>query len=126
MLSGQWAAAIATTAAVIVALRADRRSRTTRMDVHVTPGALGEKMKDGPALLISAVNGVFVFLFRSLDDGPCHADEWYEDVAGAERHVAEKLGVEDADWQLLPDPLPGRQHDRIAPVRITWGEGRDT
>jgi hypothetical protein len=64
-------------------------------------------------------SGVFVFLFHTLDDGPCQADEWYEDVAGAERHAAAKLGVEDADWQLLPNPLPGCRHNQIVPVRIT-------
>ena len=30
--------------------------------------------------------GVFLFLFRTLDDEPCEADYWYQDVAEAERH----------------------------------------
>lgn len=53
---GQWAGALATTAAVIVALGADRRARTTRLIVSVNIGALGEKMKGGPAFVIAAVN----------------------------------------------------------------------
>jgi hypothetical protein len=63
-------------------------------------------------------SGVFVFLFRSLDDGPCQADDWYEDVAGAERHAADELGVKAADRQPVPDPQPGCRHDWLAPVRV--------
>ena len=65
--------------------------------------------------------GVFVFLFRSPDDGPCEADYWYEDLAGAERHAAGELGVGDADWQPVPDPLPGCRHDRLASVHVENG-----
>jgi hypothetical protein len=53
---GQWLGAIATFAAVVVALRADRRARTTYIVVGITLGALGEKMKGGPAFAISVVN----------------------------------------------------------------------
>jgi hypothetical protein len=68
--------------------------------------------------------GVFVFLFRSTADGPCDADYWYEDVALAERHAAEALGVGTADWQPIADPRPGCQDDWIAPVRWVPDDGR--
>ena len=53
---GQWLGAIATFAAVVVALRAERRARSTHVVVSVSIGALGEKMKGGPAFVIAAVN----------------------------------------------------------------------
>jgi biofilm protein TabA len=62
--------------------------------------------------------GVYVFLFRSLDDGPCDADYLYEDVAGAALHAAEALGGGAVVWQRVPDPLPGCQDDWLAPVRV--------
>jgi hypothetical protein len=62
--------------------------------------------------------GVYLFLFRSLADGPCDADYWYEDVAGADRHAAQALGAATLDWQPIPDPRAGCQDDRVAPVRV--------
>ena len=53
---GQWLAAIATFLAVLVALRAEWRTRATDIAVRVVMGATGAKMKGGPAFLISAVN----------------------------------------------------------------------
>jgi hypothetical protein len=62
--------------------------------------------------------GVYVFLFRSLDDGPCDADYMYEDVAGAELHAAAALGGGAVAWELVPDPPPGCQDDWVAPVQV--------
>lgn len=67
--------------------------------------------------------GVYVFLFRSPDDGPCDADYLYEDVAGAERHAAEALGGGAVAWRRVPDPSPGCQHDWLAPTRVKRGLG---
>ena len=53
---GQWAGAVATTAAVVVALSAERRARSTKIVLSVTYGATGAKMKGGPAFAITAVN----------------------------------------------------------------------
>jgi hypothetical protein len=63
-------------------------------------------------------DGVSVFLYRSLDDGPCDCDYWYEDMAGAERHAAEAIGVGEAEWRSVPDPHPGCLEDWLAPVRL--------
>jgi hypothetical protein len=60
---------------------------------------------------------VYVFLVRSLDDGPCDADYWYEDIAGAERHATQALAAA-LDWQPIADPRPGCQDDWVAPVRV--------
>ena len=58
--------------------------------------------------------GVYVFLYRSLEDGPCDCDFVYDDIAGAERHAAAALGVGSADWQPVTDPQPGCQDDWLA------------
>lgn len=57
--------------------------------------------------------GVSLFLFRSTDDSPCEADHWYESAADAERAAAEVFGVGPGDWRAIPDPAPGRPHDRL-------------
>ena len=59
--------------------------------------------------------GVFLFLFRTLADEPCKADYWYHDVAEAERHAADELGISANDWRPVPDPEPGRPHDLLSP-----------
>ena len=61
--------------------------------------------------------GVYLFLFRSPDDGPCDADYWHDDVAGAEAHAATDFGIRPSDWRPVPDPRPGCQDDWLAPVR---------
>jgi hypothetical protein len=61
----------------------------------------------------SGDQGVYLFLYRSLDECPSDADYWYEQIKEAERHAAE-FGVTPADWQTVPDPVPGCQDDRCA------------
>jgi hypothetical protein len=61
----------------------------------------------------AGASGVFLFLFRSLADGPCDADYWYEDVESAELHAAE-YGVERSDWQEVSGPAPGSMDDRFS------------
>ena len=61
----------------------------------------------------SGDQGVYLFFYRSLDEGPSDADYWYEQIDEAERHAAE-FGITPADWQKLPDPPPGCQDDRCA------------
>lgn len=80
-----------------------------------TDAAFRRAMVYDPA---DGAGGVFVFLFKSLEDGPCDADFMYEDVASAERHAAEALGGGAIVWQQVPDPLPGCQDDWLAPVRV--------
>ena len=71
------------------------------------------------AMIYDSADGseVSLFLFRSPDDGPCDADYWYEDVAGAEERTAADFGIGDGDWSPIFDPRPGCQDDWLAPVR---------
>jgi hypothetical protein len=62
--------------------------------------------------------GSYVFLFDSLQDGPCIADYMFETVREAERYCLEELGILSSDWQAINDPQVGCQDDWIAPVRV--------
>jgi hypothetical protein len=74
--------------------------------------------------------GVYLFLYRTVEDGPSHADCWFETPAAAVECAESDYGIGPADWQSVPDPLPGCQHDWIAPVRVkrnaegqpVWGQ----
>ncbi len=57
-------------------------------------------------------HGVYLFLFKSVDDSPSDADYWYESIEEAERHAAE-FGICSTDWQPISDPMPGCNDDRI-------------
>ncbi|MCB2380525.1 hypothetical protein LGH70_23225 [Hymenobacter sp. BT635] len=61
-------------------------------------------------------NGVYLFMFDKLEDGPSSGDEWFETVA--EAAAADKYHVTAADWQPIPDPLEHCQQDWIALVRV--------
>ena len=65
-------------------------------------------------------DGVYVFLYNSLDAQICVADEWYEHVIEAtdkwENYVKDKC------WIVIDDPLPNCQDDCILPIRV---KGRD-
>src|SRR5205814_2085572 len=62
--------------------------------------------------------GTYLFLFSTLEDGAGYADYWFESVAAAVDAAREEFGVSSTDWQLIPDPTPGCQHDWIAPMRL--------
>jgi hypothetical protein len=63
-------------------------------------------------------SSVFVFLYDSAKDGPCFADEWYAWLSEAETACESTYGIIATDWTEIDDPLPGCQHDWIAPVRV--------
>ena len=67
-------------------------------------------------MLHDADGGVFCYLYDRLDDHGCWNDAFFADFADAEEYAAE-CGVTEADWQVIPDPLPGCQNDWIEPVR---------
>lgn len=63
-------------------------------------------------------DGVYLFLYRTVEDGPCHADYWFETPAAAVECAEAEFGIGPADWQSVPDPSPGCQDDWIAAVRV--------
>lgn len=62
--------------------------------------------------------GCYLFLYNTLQDSPCFADYWYENVAQAKEDCKVDYGVVDTDWLPIPDPLPDCQDDWIAQVRV--------
>jgi hypothetical protein len=59
--------------------------------------------------------GVYLFVFGSLEDGAADFDNWFATVAEAEASAETEHGVQPEDWQPIPDPAPGEQHDRLPP-----------
>lgn len=103
---GQWAGAIATTAAVIVALRAERRSRMTYITVNVVPGPLDGRKK-GPAFVISVVNqsgrtvildGAGILLPDGRELGPIITDVFRGEIKDLERKVVTYPAEDVAGW----------------------------
>ncbi|RPD49337.1 hypothetical protein DNI29_00605 [Hymenobacter sediminis] len=62
--------------------------------------------------------GVYLFGYNTVADAGCAWDHWFQTVADAEEAALEEYGVPVTDWQPIVDPLPGCQHDWIAPVRV--------
>lgn len=73
-------------------------------------------------VLFEADDGVHLFLSRSVEDRGSFADEWYERVEDARAACRMRFGIAEEAWRTVPDPMPGCQHDWIAPVRV---KGRD-
>lgn len=58
--------------------------------------------------------GVFLYLFRTLDESPCEADYWYESVTDALRDAEDGFEIGADDRRTIPDPAPGRPHDLLS------------
>ena len=87
--------------------------------VAVVPEPAGEVRR---VMVYNAGNdGVYLFLYRSLDDGPGFADYWFESPADAVECAEREYGIRPGDWHSVPDPRPGCQHDWIAPIRVKRG-----
>jgi biofilm protein TabA len=53
-----------------------------------------------------------------VEDGSAIGDYWFASLAEAESFCLNRYGICHEDWKLVEDPLPGCQHDWIAPVRV--------
>jgi hypothetical protein len=105
---GQWAGAIATTAAVVVALSAERRTRRTHVTVGVVSGPLNGRKK-GPAFVISAVNrsgrivildGAGILLPDGRELGPIVNDAFRGEIRDLEKKVVAFPQDDVARWLL--------------------------
>lgn len=82
------------------------------------------------AMLCTAQEGCYVFLYDRTEDGPCTYDYLQDDIASAKSFCAEDYGIDECDWTLIHDLIPGCQQDWISPVRVAgrpegsprWGE----
>lgn len=66
-------------------------------------------------MICAHARGASLFLYDSIEDKACIADEWYESLEAAESAARETYGI--ATWTEIPDPAPGCFDDRIAAVR---------
>lgn len=66
-------------------------------------------------------DGVFVYLYTSIDAVFCSYDNHYEDVADAREDWDPE--IDERGWIPIDDPLPYCQHDSILPIRV---KGRNT
>jgi hypothetical protein len=82
----------------------------------VRRSAIVPEPKDVKRVMIYAHDrGALLFLYDSIEDRSCVADEWYESLAAAESAAREQYGI--TVWTEIPDPTPGCFDDRIAAVR---------
>src|SRR5947209_16341909 len=68
-------------------------------------------------------DGVFLFLYDCIDDGPCAADQWFMTLHEAEAECA-RMGIAPQDWTIIDDPPEGCQQDWIRPTKMRLGEDR--
>ena len=81
-------------------------------------------------MLFTAEEGCYVFLYETLEDGPCAYDYLQEDIATAKLQCMEVYGISEDDWSRIADLMLGCQQDWIDPVRVVgrsegnprWGE----
>jgi hypothetical protein len=69
-------------------------------------------------MLFDSDDGVYLFLYTSERDCASTGDYCFETVEQAEQACAEDYGITPSDWQTIPEPLPGCQHDWIRPTRL--------
>lgn len=72
-------------------------------------------------MIHQAKDGVFVYLYTSIDAVFCSSDHYYQDVADARE--AWDLELDARGWIQIEDPLPECQHDSVLPIRV---KGRNT
>lgn len=66
-------------------------------------------------MLFDSGEGVYLFLYSSERDGASTGDFWFQTVEQAEKSCLDEYGITPSDWQMIPDPLPGCQHDWVQP-----------
>lgn len=65
--------------------------------------------------------GVYVYLYTSMDAISCSYDYYYPDIEAALEDWQEK--IDEQGWISIDDPLPDCQHDAFLPLRV---KGRNT
>ncbi len=63
-------------------------------------------------------DGVYLFEYDMIEDGPSLGDCWFESLEIAFESCKEDYGVDRNDWEQIPDPCEHCQQDWIEPVRV--------
>ncbi len=69
--------------------------------------------------------GTYLFGYDTLQDAPSLWDAWFETLQEA-KQSAQTYSNTPLEWQEIPDPQKGCQHDWIAPVRINQKDNGQT
>src|SRR4051794_11073903 len=77
------------------------------------------------AIIYEWPEGVYLFLYDTVEDSSSVADYWFETLADAQAYADEAFGLTEQNWEIISDPLPGMQHDWEQPTRaIRHTDGR--
>jgi len=68
-------------------------------------------------MIYDSEDGVYLFGYDKEIDSSAIWDNWFEKVDYA-IEASQEYGVDQNDWQEIPDPLENCQHDWIEPVRV--------
>ena len=74
---------------------------------------IGDETPYCRAMIFGSEAEAYLFLFKSVSDGPSDADLSFGSVSEAKEAAARNFGILDSDWSEIADPLPGQQHDVI-------------
>ena len=85
-------------------------------EVAVVSNPVGEVCR---VMLYEARDGAYLFLYRSAEDEPCIADNWFATGDDAVECARRQYEVRPDDWQVIPDPAPGCRHDLVAGVSVS-------
>jgi hypothetical protein len=64
-------------------------------------------------MIFESTGETFVFLYNSIDDTPCIADYWFDNLEEADEYCND-LGISNEDWLFIDDPLEECPHDLIS------------
>ncbi len=92
-----------------------------RMTAECIPGGEAARVM----VYSPGAGGCYLFLFRTLEDGPAFADIWFQDLPQARACAQEEFGAIPSTWREVPDPAPGFRHDIVRPVRISSEGGQE-
>lgn len=84
-----------------------------RMKAYIHNDSIYKKV-----MIYDSPDGVYLFFYDTVEDRSGVADQWFETVADAQDYAHQALGLTDEDWEPVPDPLPGAQHDWERPTRV--------
>jgi hypothetical protein len=63
-------------------------------------------------------DGVFLYLYDHLEDGPCTADLWFESIEETENYCLENFQVAISSFTAIEEPSSGCQRDWIRPTKL--------
>lgn len=63
-------------------------------------------------MVYESTDGIFVFLYNTVDNVPCFADNHFDELEEAKEYFDE-MGITEEDWIIISDPIKGYPEDLI-------------